>query len=149
MHLGPKPWLAGSSTSTVTICPTTGGDNGALSPSQAIRIPPRLMFSVYIAPGSQSAGANTWQRSLMSTRGLSRRLIFSISDKRNLTCEVREYQCRIWAICRCFLRLLANVRGRSDNINRGNTAFLSFVGRRRSMRGIINYNILKLNQNVE
>ena len=51
----------------------------ASSPRQAIRIPLRLMFSVYIALRIQSAGDVTWHRSLISMRGLSRRLMFFIS----------------------------------------------------------------------
>ena len=51
----------------------------AAFPRQATSIPLRLMFSVYIAPRAQSAGDVTWHRSLISIRGLSRRLIFFIA----------------------------------------------------------------------
>jgi hypothetical protein len=44
-----------------------------------MRTPLRLMFSVYIALFTQSAGDETWHRSLMAIRGLSRRLMFFIS----------------------------------------------------------------------
>ena len=49
------------------------------SPRQATSIPLRLMFSVYIALRIQSAGDVTWHRSLISIRGLSRRLMFFIA----------------------------------------------------------------------
>ena len=53
------------------------------SPRQAINTPLRLMFSVYIALCTQSAGEVTWHRSLISIRGLSRRLMFFISLHRH------------------------------------------------------------------
>src|SRR4051812_33311514 len=79
MHFWPKPWLAGSSTSTVRICPMAGIGRAAPSPFHATNSPLRLMFSVYIALLIQRAGDVTWHRSLTSMRGLSRRLIFLIA----------------------------------------------------------------------
>ncbi len=48
------------------------------SPPHATSNPLRLMFSVYIALRIHSAGEVTWHRSLISMRGLSRRLMFFI-----------------------------------------------------------------------
>src|SRR5581483_2893364 len=78
MHFCPKPWLAGSSISMVTIWPTDGSGSAVLSPCHAIKIPLRLMFSVCMADGAHRAGEVIWHRSLMSIRGLSRLLIFFI-----------------------------------------------------------------------
>jgi hypothetical protein len=67
----------------------------------------RLMFSVDIAFRIHSA-AVTWQRSLISIRGLSRLFMFRISvstDSRNLSAELQPHQYRNWAISHCFPRL--------------------------------------------
>ena len=63
-----------------------GIGRAAPSPRHSTSRPLRLMFSVAIGLRDHRAGDVTWHRSLISMRGLSRRLIFRISVLR---------QCRI------------------------------------------------------
>ena len=59
------------------------------------------MFSVYIALRIHSAGDETWHRSLISIRGLSRLFMFRISfgsTIREFSAEAQRHQYRKWAI---------------------------------------------------
>src|ERR1017187_6798197 len=74
------------------------------------------MFSVNIAERTQSAGDVTWQRNLISIRGLSRLFMFFISFHvmASLGQQMPLYQYRKWAIrayCRRLSAKIATWRG--------------------------------------
>src|SRR5579863_7100460 len=103
------------------IWPSAGTGSAAFSPRQAMRRPLRLMFSVYIALRTQSAGDVTWHRSLISIRGLSLLLIFLIClnlTLPNLALKAGQHQYRKWAITfRC--RRLSGLKSRSEEEGSG------------------------------